>query len=126
MDKHKLEELTDGLLYLSETDAPLTYSELDKKAVRQWPPASATQFLALLGEETETPAQEITPEKFFKTLRESNEGSEDQVKTLRKALTEELEDLKGYRVGEIEVEIYMLGKDHSGKVCGLQTLSVET
>ena len=37
----------------------------------------------------------------------------------------ELENVRLYRVGEIEIEIYLLGKDSSGKVCGLQTLSVE-
>jgi hypothetical protein len=37
-----------------------------------------------------------------------------------------LKDIRGYRVGEIEIDIYVLGKDSSGDVVGLQTLSVET
>jgi hypothetical protein len=48
------------------------------------------------------------------------------VEALRKAIMTELENVRLYRVDEIEIEIYLLGQDGSGKVCGLQTLSVET
>jgi hypothetical protein len=51
---------------------------------------------------------------------------EDQVEALRKAIMTELENVRFYRVSEIEVEIYLLGKDDSGNVCGLQTLSIGT
>jgi hypothetical protein len=44
----------------------------------------------------------------------------------RRAMTEELKNLEGFRVGEIQIKIFVLGKDDSGNVCGLQTLSVET
>jgi len=126
MNKDEVEKLTEGLLYMSETDAPLKYFEIDKEAARQWPPQTAAQFLELIGEEPKTPVQEIPPEKFFEMLSEGNEEREDQVKSLRKAFMEHLEDIRLYRVGEIEIDIYLLGKDGSGKVCGLQTLSVET
>ena len=45
---------------------------------------------------------------------------------LRKAMMTLMEDVRCYRAGEVEIEIYLLGKDGSGKVWGLQTLSVET
>ena len=38
----------------------------------------------------------------------------------------ELQDLEGFRVGEIQVMIFVLGKDDSGRVAGVRTLSVET
>src|SRR5262249_16207761 len=120
------EKLTEGLLYMSETDAQLKYFELNEEAARQWLPATAAQFLGMIQEEPTTPMQEIPPEKFFEMLSEGHEEREDQVGALRKAFMENLEDVRLYRVGEIEIEIYLLGKDGSGKVCGLQTLSVET
>jgi len=126
MNRNEVEKLTEGLLYMSETDAPLKYFELDEEAARQWPPTIATQFLELIGEEPKTPVREIPHEKFFETLLGGNEENEDQVKSLQRAFMDSLENVRLYRVGEIEIEIYLLGKDGSGKVCGLQTLSVET
>ena len=76
MNRDEVEKLTEGLLYMSETDAPLKYFELDEEAARQWPPATAAQFLELIGEEPETPVQEIPPEKLFKALAEGNEENE--------------------------------------------------
>jgi Nuclease A inhibitor-like protein len=38
----------------------------------------------------------------------------------------ELQNLEGFRVGEIEIQIFVLGQDDSGKVARLETLSVET
>ena len=45
---------------------------------------------------------------------------------MRKAVMTKLDNVRCYRVNEIEIEIYLLGKEGSGKVRGLQTLSVET
>jgi hypothetical protein len=59
-------------------------------------------------------------------LSEGNEENERQMEALREAVMTKLENVRCYRVSEIEIEIYLLGKDGSGKVCGLQTLSVET
>jgi len=78
----------------------------------------------LIGEDPETPVQEIPHEKFFKALSEGNEENEGQVKNLRMAVMTKLENVRCYRIGEFEVEIYLLGKGGPGKVCGLHTLSV--
>jgi hypothetical protein len=126
MNRNEVEKLTEGLLYMSESDAPLKYFELGEEAARQWPPQTAELFLEMIGEEPNIPMQDSPPEKFFEELLGGNEEREDQVEALRKTIMTELENVRLYRVGEIEIEIYLLGKDGSGKVCGLQTLSVET
>ena len=126
MSKEQFNQLSEGLLYMSETDAPLTYYELGLERSQQWPPSTAGQFLQLIGEDPEAPVEELAPEKFFRDLRPGNEDHEDQVAALRRAMTEELKNLEGFRVGEIQIKIFVLGKDDSGTVCGLQTLSVET
>ena len=126
MSKEQFNRLSEGLLYMSETDAPLTYYELDPERSQQWPPSTADHFLQLIGEDPEVPMEELAPEKFFRDLRPGNEDHEDQVAALRRAMTEELKNLEGFRVGEIQIKIFVLGKDDSGNVCGLQTLSVET
>jgi nuclease A inhibitor-like protein len=126
MDKERFDELTEDLLFMSETDAPLTYFELSPEKSQQWPPSTGGQFLQLIGEGTATHVEKLAPEKFFRDLRPGNEDREDQVAALQKAMTGELRNLEGFRVGEIQIKIFVLGTDDSGKVVGVQTLSVET
>lgn len=125
LNEERFNQLAEGLLFMSETDAPLTYYELDPEKPQQWPPPTPGQFLQLIGEDPAAPVEELPPEKFFRDLRPGNEGRDDQVAGLRSAM-EELKNLEGFRVGEIQIKIFVLGKDDSGKVVGLQTLSVET
>jgi hypothetical protein len=126
MNKERFDRLAEGLLFMSETDAPLTYYELSPEKSRRWPPSTDGQLLHLIGDDPATHVEKLAPEKFFRDLRPGNEDREDQVAALQKAVTEELRNLEGFRVGEIQIKIYVLGKDHSGRVVGLQTLSVET
>ena len=124
MDKLTFDRLAEGLLFMSETDAPLTYYEMAGEAVQHWPPSTAVQFGELIGDENKL-VESIAPEEFFRKLRVGNETRLDQIKEFQKEILEELEDVRCYRVGEIRIDIYLLGRDDS-KVCGLQTLSVET
>ena len=126
MNKERFDRLAEGLLFMSETDAPLTYYELSPEKSQQWPPSTGGQFLQLIGEDTATHVEKLAPEKFFSDLLPGNEDREDQVAALQKAMTGELRNLEGFRVGEIQINIFVLGTDDSGKVVGLQTLSVET
>ncbi len=45
---------------------------------------------------------------------------------LVKLLQTHLTDLKVYRLGEVEIDVYVLGKTESGAIAGLATISVET
>jgi hypothetical protein len=126
MSKEEFDRLAEGLLFMSETDAPLDYYELSPEKSQEWPPSSGDQFLQLIGEDQAMHVEEFAPEKFFRDLRPGNEDHEDQVEALQKALTGELRNLEGFRVGEIQISVFVLGTDDSGKVVGLRTLSVET
>jgi hypothetical protein len=110
---------------MSKTDAPLTYYELSPEKSQKWPPSTGVHFLRLIGGDPEAPVEELAPEKFFSDLRPGNEDREDQVAALR-AMMGELGDLEGFRVGEVQIKIFLLGISDSGRVVGLQTLSVET
>jgi len=126
MTKERFNQLAENLLFMSETDAPLEYFELSPDKSKQWPPSTGGQFLSLIGEDPATHVEKLAPEKFFRDLRPGNEDREDQVAALQKAMTGELRNLEGFRVGEIQINIFVLGTDDTGKVVGLQTLSVET
>jgi Nuclease A inhibitor-like protein len=124
--KERFDQLAENLLFMSETNAPLDYFELDPAVSKQWPPSAGGEFLQLIGEDPATKVEKLAPEKFFRDLRLGNENHEDQVAALQNAMMEGLQNLDGFRVGEIEIHIYVLGQDDSGQVVGLQTLSVET
>lgn len=109
---------------MSETDAPLIYHEIAGEAAQHWPFNTDVQFLELI-EERDKRIEPLHPEEFFNQLQAGNEEKSDQIAALRKAIFEELEDVKCYRVGEIQIDIYLLGRAKD-KVCGLRTLSVET
>jgi len=126
MTKERFNQLAENLLFMSETDSPLNYYELDPERSKQWPPSTGGQFLSLIGEDPGMKVEKLAPEKFFRDLRPGNEDREDQVAALQKAMTGDLRNLEGFRVGEIQISIFVLGKDDSGKVVGLRTLSVET
>lgn len=126
MSKEEFDRLAEGLLFMSETDAPLDYYELSLEKSEGWPPSTGGQFLQLIGENPASPVEKLAPEKFFRDLRPGNEDREDQVAALQIAMTGELRNLEGFRVGEIQINIFVLGTDGSGKVAGLRTLSVET
>ena len=126
MNKERFNQLAENLLFMSETDAPLEYFELSPDKSKQWPPSTGGQFLQLIKEDSATHVEKLAPEKFFRDLRPGNEDREDQAAALQKAMTGELRNLEGFRVGEIQINIFVLGTDDTGKVVGLQTLSVET
>jgi hypothetical protein len=126
MNKERFDQLSEGLLFMSETDAPLTYYELSPQKSQEWQPSTGGQFLQLIGEDPATHVEKLAPEEFFRDLRTGNEEREDQVAALQKVITGELRKLEGFRVGEIQINIFVLGTDDSGKVAGLRTLSVET
>jgi len=93
MEKGRLDQLTEVLLYMSETDAPLNYYELSSEKSRQWPPSTSGEFLSPVGEDPGTHVEEFAPEKFFEWLRQGNEDREAQVAALEKAMTGELRNL---------------------------------
>jgi len=126
MNKVRFDQLTERLLFMSETDAPLTFYELSPEKSQEWPPLPGGQFLQLIGEDPATHVERLAPEKFFRDLRPGNEDHEDRVAALQNAMIGELRNLEGFRVGEIQINIFVLGTDDSGKVAGLRTLSVET
>ena len=122
LNKERFDQLSEGLLFMSETDAPLTYYELDSAASRQWPPSTGVQFLRLIGEAPATHAEKLAPEKFFRDLRPGNEDREDQVAALQKAMSEELKNLEGFRVGEIQIKRFWCNFSREGRLSLFQLL----
>ena len=117
-----------GLLFPSESDAPLT--------PYRWPRAGGPSPEALLDAEgfaQETHVEAFTVEDFFAGVAEAREGADAaeraeaaRFRALVDLLTHELTLLRVYRVGVVDVDAFILGRHPSGAWLGLRTHLVET
>jgi hypothetical protein len=126
-----LGKATEGLLFLSESDAPLTPYRFPG------PPGAEPTPEALLNVEhlpSDTPVETITVADLFGPFEHAEEGAspEDEADAARyrdlvALLTRELTSLRVYRVGKVDIDVYVLGQEAaSGAWLGLKTHVVET
>lgn len=83
--------------------------------------------------ETDTKIEEITVEKFFDRVTKTEDWYGDEENSivekflnLRKLVETNLKNVKVFRLGEIEIDVYLVGVDAEGKFIGLKTTVVET
>ena len=112
-----LADATKGLLYPSESDTP--FEPFRRPSTEQDP---LKTVLALRGKSG--PVTEQTAAEFFAELEDGNDAA--RFKKLHTLLTTTLSNLRVFRIGEVEVDIYLIGKIKAGEWCGLRTKSVET
>jgi Nuclease A inhibitor-like protein len=124
-----LKKASKGLLYTSETDAPFE--------VFTWKNGtgalSTAKLLTLAEQDPASPVEVTTVDEFFAPLIAEKDwhGREEKAivqkfKALRRAVDANLKDPNVYRVGTIEIAIYLVGQAHDGDWAGLKTTSVET
>src|SRR3954453_15107826 len=114
-----LKKASKGLVYTSETDAPLEPfaweggGKLTKDRVRE-----------LAGAEKGTAVEQTTLADFFGTVPDEDR---DKFDALAKTLQEQLSGVKVYKVGdEPEKQVYLVGKAQDGRWAGIKTTVVET
>ena len=118
----------EGLVFISETDAPVEPLRLHGAA--EISPAAITEFLGRSGGER---VEKIEVNEFFDrlTLRRDWHGEAEAraaraFAKLQQILESELDDLTVYRVGEVRVDILVLGRGLDGEIAGMRTRAVET
>lgn len=126
--RKRLEKAAEGLLFISETDAPFQYVELPG-ATELTPDA----IRAALGEPETTPVSERTLDKFLAGHIEKADPADPvaqanvkDFQALKKALRKELEGVTVFRVGDVQLRYYIVGTTPEGTVAGLVTEAVET
>ncbi|MEC4805076.1 MAG: nuclease A inhibitor family protein [Jaaginema sp. PMC 1079.18] len=124
----QLQQATEGLFWPSETDAEfeiVTWPDLDNLTVE-----TVRDRLNL---DPETPIlcqdfyrffQPVTQEQAWHNAEERAERERYQV--LVEFLNANLSNLQVFRVGEVEIDIYILGQTPERQTLGLQTQAVET
>ena len=122
----EVEEAIAGLYYPSETDAPLAIAiyadpDLDATTLGQQLGANADQF-------EHHPADEFFRPVFSNFYWSTPQGDHltQRYRHLQEVLQSHLEDLHLYRVGTVDVNLYLLGHHPSGCYIGVYTHTVET
>ena len=120
-------EASEGLYYISETDAPFQLVE----TAEDTDPKQAA--LKLAGNIKNEPVEEVTLEHFFRNaVKIYPDATAEQQQTaqrfiqLQTLLRQNLKDLKVYRIGSIQIKAYILGRLPDGTYAGLSTQLVET
>jgi hypothetical protein len=126
-DEEILKELAraaDGLWYLSESDYPLEPLRLEGTDE-----PSHARLRELAGADADARVETRGLEEFFRDAAAVSAGERPAPASFRgvlRALRENLSDLKVYRVGDINIPVYVLGRSASGSWLGVSTRVVET
>ena len=123
-----LEEAARDLYFPSESEAPID--------LYRWPLEAEPTPEALLAHEgrpAETPIDTTTPESEIAPFTTAPEGSDEievalakRWTTLLETLHRELTDVRVYRVGKVDIDLFILGRAPSGGFLGYKTHVVET
>jgi hypothetical protein len=123
-----LTEATEGLLLMSESDYPFEVVRWDGSEQ-----LSPDYLRRAAGADAATKVEETTVEELFRIPAgeqewkgESEIASARRYQRLQHLLTENLEALKVYRMGEINIGVYVVGRSADGNWLGVSTRVVET
>jgi hypothetical protein len=126
--KNSLSESVNGLTYISETDAAI---ELFEGGAAD--EVTAANVLTQAGAAADAPVEERGFEEIFARLTRVYEGGgEEQAAragrfaALKGLMEANLSDLKVFKVGKINIDIYIVGIDGDGNLSGVKTRAVET
>ncbi|MCS6988497.1 MAG: nuclease A inhibitor family protein [Chloroherpetonaceae bacterium] len=125
----ELQKKIDGLYFPSESDFPFEIIVWENFANDMF---NAEKWLEREGLATNAPLENATIEYLFRNLAVEQEWHDDvqreqvaRFKALQDFLQANLSDLTVYRVGKINVTIFIIGK-FGNDVVGLKTEAVET
>lgn len=124
----QIEEITRDLYYISETDASVS-----SFIGRQAQTVSRETILEQTGNASDSPVEERDFTEFFARLVEIQDWfGEEETKTaeryllLKKLLEKNLRYLKVYKIGKVQLDVYVVGLDAENRLTGIKTKAVET
>lgn len=126
--KEQIKAASEGLYFMSETDAEIfPFFGSQAQAVTK------EEILRQTKSSASTPVEERNFAEFFVRLTEIQDWFSDEEKAvaqkfaeLKKLLESNLRDLKVFKVGKIQMDVFAVGIDAENKLLGIQTKAVET
>lgn len=126
----QLKSASNSLLFMSESDYPFEVFLWESPGLR---PLTTQKILQQTGRSQDTPIEVVTVNNFFRVATtEQDWYGEEEKATLQKyqALVETLKQILSnpevYRLGEIEIDVYIVGQISAGALAGLSTKVIET
>ncbi|MEH2278383.1 MAG: nuclease A inhibitor family protein [Nostoc sp.] len=123
----KLKEASTGLLMMSESDYPFEVVQWEGAA-----PATQEKILQLTGSQ-DLPIEVVDLDYLFRNCAFEQEWHNELQKkdvqkfqTLVQTLKDNLSDINVYRVGQINIDTYIIGQTKNGDLAGVVTKLVET
>lgn len=117
-----LTKATEGLLYMSETDEP--FQVITWKGVEG--PFTDKKVLELGKHPAGTRIEEMPLDEFLGDYAEGEDQDAKKYKNLLETIDEQLSDVRVFKVGRINIDIYIIGQTKQGAWVGLHTKAVET
>lgn len=121
--------LTD-LYFPSESDEPVEYIKIETDESL---PLSIEAFKAVMEISDKTTVEPLDVDGFWKRVTTVKEWFEEEqiemvkkFESLQNTLFENLTEIQGFRVGEVEIDIYLFGKNTEGGIEGIKTKSIES
>ena len=117
------------MLYTSETDSPFEIVHWEKRDTI----LSSADLLSFIGQSSGLPVENVGLGEFFHDLIQDRDWHDaeakktvDKYRHLLTVLEEHLTDLRVFKVGEVEIDIYIVGRTAEGDWAGIMTTAVET
>ncbi len=124
---NQLSQASAGLLWLSESDYPFEIVYLDHVNDLK------SKLLELTDCDSEERIEIREFDRFFQRVTDEEDCDDEEemaeckrYQALVKLLQTHLTEIKVYRVGSCEVNVYILGKTTKNAIAGLSTISIET
>ena len=124
----KIKKITEDLYYISETDAEI-FPFMGNKIET----ITSEEILKENNSPEKTPVEEKDFAEFFEHLTKIQEwfGEEEKAiaekfNKLKELLESNLKSLKVYKLGKIQLDIYVVGLDYENNLVGIRTKAVET
>ena len=123
----QLQQASEGLLFMSESEYPCE--------VCLWSDADATpdQVVQMTNHPQDTPVEVEEVDDFFSVATTAQDWHSEEEKetvhkfqTLVQTLKANLSNLQVYRLGEVEIDVYVVGQTPTGDLAGIATKIVET
>lgn len=124
----QIKNASKGLYYISETDAeilPFTGSKADS--------VTKEEVLRQTNRQTDVNVEEREFGEIFARLTKVQDWFGDEEKAtaerfsaLKDLLEKNLRDLKVFKIGSIDIDIYFVGLDAENNLMGIQTKAIET
>jgi hypothetical protein len=121
----ELQQASEGLLFMSENDYPLTAFVWEQAANG----FNTDMLLAKAGHPAGTLVETRTVDNFFRNAIRDDLYGEEAAARFRQVvelLKTRLTDLQVYRLGEISIDVYVVGKTATGDLAGYSTRVIET